>query len=58
MLQLRVVVVRSPRCIHVKFASFVIQVVRVDEVIAVVISCPPPPKKALAVAVSKAPYVL
>ena len=58
MLQLRVVVVRSPRCSHVNFASFLIQVERVDEVIVVVICCPPPPKKALTVAVSKAPYVL
>ena len=58
MLQVRVVVVRFPRCSHVNCALVPIQEERVDEVIAFVIFCPPPEEKALTVAVSKAQYVL
>ena len=58
MLQLRVVVVRFPRCSHVNFASFLIQAKRVDEVIGFVIFCPPPEEKALTVVVGKARKVL
>ena len=58
MLQLRVVVVRFPRCSHVNCALFPIQEKRVDEVIGFVICCPPPEEKALTVAVGKARKVL